>query len=82
MKEQCDLAKEIQLSKCDDLCDPSKAVRKGRATWVCAECGSDISLLFYLYQEALMQGEEIKKEMGKSKANFHHIMSLKLDKPG
>lgn len=30
------------------------AVRKGRANYACPVCGGDVSLVWFLYQEAIM----------------------------
>ncbi len=38
---------------CTPFCDYSKAVHKGRATWVCAACGKDISLGYIFWFDAM-----------------------------
>jgi len=37
-----------------------KAVRKGRAFYLCPKCGRDISVMWYLYQEMLNNNEQPK----------------------
>lgn len=35
-----------------------KAVRKGRARYVCPVCGNDVSLAWYFYMIAIMEDEK------------------------
>lgn len=37
---------------CTPCCDITKVVRKGRATWLCAKCGMDMSLEYLFYVQA------------------------------
>jgi len=39
----------------DDCCfeNIKKAIRKGRASYVCSVCGDDVSLLWFIFQESL-----------------------------
>lgn len=41
--------------KCINVID--KAEKKGRAKWVCCECGADVSLMFVLYWQAVNDSE-------------------------
>lgn len=43
-------------NKCEH--DLDGAIRKGRASYSCPLCGADVSLAWFLYQEALYQEEE------------------------
>jgi hypothetical protein len=35
-----------------------KAVRKGRAHYVCVKCGGDVSLMWFYYQQAIEKNNE------------------------
>lgn len=41
-KKECECIKHID-----------KAMKKGRAHWVCSECGKDVSMMYVLYMESV-----------------------------
>lgn len=47
--------------QCSDVIH--KAIRKGRAHWVCCECGVDVSLMFVLYAQAVDLQDAEKKDV-------------------
>lgn len=43
----------INLYDCAPSCDLTKAVKTGRATWLCAKCGADVSLRYLFWIDAM-----------------------------
>jgi len=43
-------------------CCTADVIRKGRAHYVCAMCGADVSLEVIFYVDAVMQAEQLGRE--------------------
>jgi ribosomal protein L37AE/L43A len=45
------------MKKCKPFCDLTKAVKTGEATWICATCKADVSML-YLWWAMAAYGDD------------------------
>ena len=43
-------------------CCTADVIRKGRAHYVCAKCGADVSLEVIFYVDAVTRAEELRRE--------------------
>jgi len=50
--------KNVDLEKEQHICDPTKAVRISRCNYECPDCGKDMSLYMFYYQEALEREQQ------------------------
>lgn len=50
-----------KIPECE-VCDFENALRRGRATWVCPDCGRDFSLEYLFWLEATHPEEAVSKE--------------------
>lgn len=47
----------INLYDCAPNCDLTKVINTSRATWVCAKCGRDVSMMYLFFVDAV-KGDE------------------------